>query len=46
MNLLPEEQILIKDIFAATVDPSKTGLFYLKDFANEISGFGSTKIIT
>ena len=40
MNLQPEEQILIKDIFAATVDPAQSGLFYLRDFSQEVAGFG------
>lgn len=42
MNLAPEEQILIKDIFAVTVNPSDHGAVFLPDFAQQLTAFGST----
>lgn len=40
MNLIPEEQILIKDIFAVTVNPNDHTAYYLPDFAKQIAAFG------
>lgn len=40
MNLKLEEQILIKDIFDATVDPNDHSRTYLSDFAGIILSLG------
>jgi hypothetical protein len=46
MNLIPEEQILIKDIFAVTVNPNDHTAFYLPDFSKQLAAFGRTSIYT
>ena len=41
MNLIPEEQILIKDIFAVTLNKNdSSSSVYLPDFLREVSIFG------
>lgn len=40
MNLIAEEQILIKDIFAVSVNPTETALLHLPQFNRDVSGFG------
>ena len=40
MNLRNEEQILIKDIFAVTVDPTEATLPHLPGFARDVACFG------
>lgn len=43
MNLLPEEQILIKDIFAVTLNKhDSSASVYLPEFIKEVSIFGRT----
>jgi hypothetical protein len=46
MNLIPEEQILIKDIFSVTVNPNDHGAYYLPEFAKQIASFGGIFIYT
>lgn len=40
MNLILEEQILIKDIFDATVDPNDHSKTYLSEFAGIVMSLG------
>jgi len=43
MNLIPEEQILIKDIFAVTLNKNdSSSSVYLPEFIKEVSIFGRT----
>ena len=42
MNLRNEEQILIKDIFAVTVDSADSSLPHLPEFGRDVAGFGRT----
>lgn len=46
MNLIAEEQILIKDIFAVSVNPTETSLLHLPQFAKDVSVFGRIFIET
>lgn len=45
MNLAPEEQILIKDIFAVTVNPADNSVIYLPQFSAELAVFGSIHLL-
>jgi hypothetical protein len=42
MNLKHEEQILIKDIFAVSVNQGENSLLYLPEFVRDVSSFGRT----
>ncbi len=43
MNLKAEEQILIKDIFAVSVNQKENSLIYLPEFTKDVAGFGRTQ---
>lgn len=42
MNLKAEEQILIKDIFAVSVNKKDNALLYLPEFVRDVSSLGGT----
>jgi hypothetical protein len=44
MNLKPEEQILIKDIFAVSINKNENSLLYLPEFVRDVSAFGSCSL--
>jgi hypothetical protein len=44
MNLKPEEQILIKDIFAVSINKNENSLLYLPEFVRDVSSFGSCSL--